>query len=229
MLALLLPQADYATQAEREIVREIVVKVLLEDVFPRIVQPWFIQKQVLDLLGPPRHAAPRPPLFANGFSLHSLAILFLSAVQAVSTACLAALAVSQRTWNSMNALHTASATSPQLSGGAIALVCLLAEVLTMKARFASASVLSFIEIAAVFAAPYFDRYAPYVLERRVFTATLLHKIIVLGKKQLFPNGWPGPPPVDPTPEEQVVIRESLEIRLSGLFPGKSAITVTNQL
>lgn len=56
ILQLLLPAQDWSAQAEREIVREIFVKVLIADVFPRVVQPWFIQKLVLEVLGPPRTA-----------------------------------------------------------------------------------------------------------------------------------------------------------------------------
>ncbi|KAG8798196.1 hypothetical protein FRC17_007540, partial [Serendipita sp. 399] len=44
------------------------------------------------------------------------------------------------------------------------------------------------------------------------------KAVSQGKKVLFPNGYPGPPPVEPTPEEQILIREQLEERLCSLVP-----------
>jgi len=43
---------DYEPEVERLIIREVTLKVLLEDVIPKITQPWFINKVVLDLLGP---------------------------------------------------------------------------------------------------------------------------------------------------------------------------------
>ena len=46
-----LPPEDYEPEVERYIVREIVVKVLTS-VLPRITQPWFIHKTILDLMGP---------------------------------------------------------------------------------------------------------------------------------------------------------------------------------
>lgn len=46
-----LPPEDYEPEAERFIVREVILKVLVEDVIPKITQPWFIQKSILDLLG----------------------------------------------------------------------------------------------------------------------------------------------------------------------------------
>ena len=48
-----LPPEDWEAEAERSIVREIVLKILLESAFPRLSQPWFLQKTMLELLGPP--------------------------------------------------------------------------------------------------------------------------------------------------------------------------------
>jgi len=55
-----LPSEDYDPEAERFIVREIILKVVLNDVVPKITQPWFIQKTILDLLDP-LEDRPRPP------------------------------------------------------------------------------------------------------------------------------------------------------------------------
>jgi hypothetical protein len=47
-----LPPEDYDPEPERLIIREIVLKVLLQDVFPKINQPWFIHIAMLEVLGP---------------------------------------------------------------------------------------------------------------------------------------------------------------------------------
>ena len=47
-----LPSPDYDPETERYIVREIMVKVVLEGVLPRVSQPWFIHQSLLTLLGP---------------------------------------------------------------------------------------------------------------------------------------------------------------------------------
>ena len=52
LLRVCLPAEDYEPESERYIVREIMVKVLLDGVIPRITQPWFIHQSVLNLLGP---------------------------------------------------------------------------------------------------------------------------------------------------------------------------------
>lgn len=219
VLQLLLPPEDYDAQAEREIVREILVKVLLGDVFPRVVQPWFIQKIMLDILGPPR-PPPISPTRSSQASFHAMVVLFLSAVQAVSAACLTAIAVSQRAWHAVAAIHAASRPSkdPARQNLGRGVVDLVGEVLSMRARFASAMILAFMQMCMIWLAPWFDRYVPHLVETHLCTPALVLKIVVQGKRLLFPNGWPGPPPIDPTPEEQVVIRESLEIRLAGLLP-----------
>ena len=43
---------------------------------------------------------------------------------------------------------------------------------------------------------------------------------MISKKTLFPNGYPAPPPPDPTPEEQIILRERLEMRLLSILPGE---------
>lgn len=51
LLRVSLPPADYAAEAERYIIREAILKVVLVDVLPRVTQPWFIQLAILNQLG----------------------------------------------------------------------------------------------------------------------------------------------------------------------------------
>lgn len=55
-----LPAEDYAPEVERFIVREILLKVVVKDVIPLISQPWFLQKTILDVLGPSPDVLPEP-------------------------------------------------------------------------------------------------------------------------------------------------------------------------
>ena len=52
LLRACLPAEDYEPEVERYIIREIIVKVLLDGVIPRVTQPWFIHQSVLNILGP---------------------------------------------------------------------------------------------------------------------------------------------------------------------------------
>lgn len=55
-----LPVDEYEPDSERAIIREVIVKVVLTDVLPRLVQPWFIHKILFDILGP-SHTKLHPP------------------------------------------------------------------------------------------------------------------------------------------------------------------------
>ena len=50
VLRVCLPPEDYAPDAERAIVREVLVKILADHVILKIAQPWFMQSMILDLL-----------------------------------------------------------------------------------------------------------------------------------------------------------------------------------
>lgn len=52
-----LPPEDYEPETERYIVREVVLKVLVGSVLPRVTQPWFVHKTMLDLMGPENPAS----------------------------------------------------------------------------------------------------------------------------------------------------------------------------
>jgi len=53
-----LPPEDYDPEPERYIIREIVLKVVLTDVIPKVTQPWFLQKTILDILGLEQNTSP---------------------------------------------------------------------------------------------------------------------------------------------------------------------------
>jgi len=48
-----LPPEDSQAETERNIVREIVLKIVIGDVFPKLSQPWFLHKSLLEVLGLP--------------------------------------------------------------------------------------------------------------------------------------------------------------------------------
>lgn len=50
VLNVCLPDEDYQPDAERFIIREVIIKVVLNDVVPKITQPWFIEQTLLRLL-----------------------------------------------------------------------------------------------------------------------------------------------------------------------------------
>lgn len=59
----------------------------------------------------------------------------------------------------------------------------------------------------------------YVLYSYVLSTSSILSVVRLSKQTLFPNGYPGPAPVDPTAEEQIAIREDVVKRIAERVPG----------
>ncbi|KAJ7835299.1 PXA domain-containing protein [Mycena leptocephala] len=225
-----LPEEDYAPEPERFVIREIVLKILLKDVVPKITQPWFIQKVILDLLDQQDDVLTKsrpssPPVSA--FSFHTLIVVMLSAIQALSGACLAIIHAYRQAVGTIKRVNQTpprpqpmrrvsspfprprspasipipmSPVSPSISASS--------SIFTTHARMASSSIIHTLSLLLVFFAPFLDRLLPYLLAQ-----TLSPKLLLTtarnAKRTLFPNGYPAPPPIDPTPEEQAQMRARL--------------------
>jgi hypothetical protein len=63
-----------------------------------------------------------------------------------------------------------------------------------------------------------SRLLTHLLYTRVLCASSILFVLRLSKRTLFPNGYPGPPPIDPTPEEQIIIHQQLLRRLREQVP-----------
>ncbi|KIK57753.1 hypothetical protein GYMLUDRAFT_172065 [Collybiopsis luxurians FD-317 M1] len=272
-----LPKQDWDPEPERVIVREIIVKIVANDIFGKITQPWFIEKMILEQLmsipkAKPKDSTPHP----NTFSMHSILVFVLTLIQSISGACLAlahAYKQSVVTIKEVNQyseaaraetipppLRTSSPSPPQVdidplsvsqtpsersaqslkpSDSSIASVSpeptasgesplsadankdlphdyaalpllMVAEIFSTNSRFASNTIISTAGMATSqgVAGKWLDKFLPYFLTRTLSTSLLLN-ITRTAKRTLFPNGYPAPPPIDPTPEEQAETRRRL--------------------
>ena len=75
-------------------------------------------------------------------------------------------------------------------------------------------------LAGALAAPFLARLLPYLLYTRLLAPASLAGIVRAARRALFPEGWPAPPPVDPTPEEQAAMRAAVRRRLGERVPGE---------
>ncbi|KAI0048407.1 hypothetical protein FA95DRAFT_1605272 [Auriscalpium vulgare] len=118
VLKVCLPEEDWEADPERYIVREIVVKIICADVVPRITQPWFVYKTMLDLLGPaedilkppdprPRRAVPSSSAFP---SWHTIVVFFLSTIQTISSTALALIAMYKQAVHTIKTVNTPAPT-----------------------------------------------------------------------------------------------------------------------
>ncbi|KAI0336012.1 hypothetical protein GY45DRAFT_1350311 [Cubamyces sp. BRFM 1775] len=369
-----LPPEDYEPETERYIVREVILKVLVGSVLPRVTQPWFIHKIILDLMGPEKLAekgaessashdgassSERPALqrrSSHHFSFQALAIVVLSAVQSVSGVCLSILHAYRQARETIRRVnqsggsghppdeskgaaekagndtpeppstsgHKESASSPapptpalpgslsvpprknpvivlptppspssestmsfmsptsnespprgltpsispspspvpesiptttpppQIPNYTHPPLTFLLTLLTppplppssshttspgsplapasASTRLAAAhgshttarALTHLLTLLGALCAPFLARLLPYLLYAHVLCAPTLASIVRAARRALFPEGWPAPPPVDPTPEEQVEMRERLRRRIGEAIPGPLA-------
>ncbi|KAG6861224.1 hypothetical protein C0995_002573 [Termitomyces sp. Mi166 len=209
VLRLSLPPEDYHPDAERFIVREILLKVLLNDVIPKITQSWFLQRSILDLLNLQLpQPQPSPPASTSSSSFHTIIVLVLSAIQAISGACLALIHAYKNTLVTIKRVNKRSPPSAS-QRYADPLLTLFSEIFTLQDRTASTTLLTTARIITDFSSSSFlDRFLPHLLETQLSSAFILSTTRT-AKRTLFPNGYPGPPPIEPTPEEQAEFRARL--------------------
>jgi hypothetical protein len=182
----------------------------------------------------------------QGFTFKTFVIFVLSAVQLVSGFALAAIAGFQTCLHvitEVNASQPPSTRASPLYNSDLASPSLemMAEILTMRERGATNAILSLLQVSSGLMSPFLNRRvsilflllipmnnACHSLIPHLFYANmrpaLFTRTIIQSKKVLFPDGYPGPPPIEPTPEEQVLMREQLEKRLFDLVPRMSSNT-----
>lgn len=71
--------------------------------------------------------------------------------------------------------------------------------------------------------PFLSRLLPYLLYAHVLSPARILDTLRAARRTLFPEGWPAPAPVDPTPEEQAAIREALCVRMLACIPSKPLV------
>jgi hypothetical protein len=210
ILNVCLPDEDFQPDAERFIIREVIIKVVLNDVIPKITQPWFIEQTLLRLLEtnfevhsttsrlstlfltffsqvPPRSSSPSRP---SSFSFHALLVIFLSAIQYISGACLALIEAYKQTLNTIKRVNqiqpeskrptspspstpNLSLPSPTLSSQlpvpgnyATSPLIMISEIFTLRDRIASNTLLTTAQILTTLSSSFLDRY--FLLFSRLF-------------------------------------------------------------
>ncbi|KAL5534310.1 hypothetical protein ACEPAG_772 [Sanghuangporus baumii] len=213
-----LPAEDQESDAERAIIREVIVKVVMQDAIPLLSQPWFIYKLMLDQLASghevnstPVKANEVPQTHASSPSSRNVVVFALSMVQYLSGLSLMLIHWYKQLVNIIKRVNA----SPQLAKSdqrrefTQSLLSCSSVILNARSRMASTVLFDVMEYSLKLAENFADRFLIYMLHTYVMTEERLITIVKLSKQTLFPNGYPGPPLVIPTPEEQAVIKEQL--------------------
>ncbi|KAF8349875.1 hypothetical protein F5887DRAFT_1070128 [Amanita rubescens] len=114
-------------------------------------------------------------------------------------------------------LRTTVPEAPPSPATVLPLFLLFSEIFNTTERLASLIITTIIFVMTVFWTSFLDRLAPHLLLTSLSSAFVLNTTRI-AKRTLFPNGYPGPPYEDPTPEEQSAIRARLTaIRPTGVL------------
>ncbi|PPQ67374.1 hypothetical protein CVT25_005953 [Psilocybe cyanescens] len=258
-----LPPEEYEPESERLIIREVIVKVLIDDVIPKITQPWFINRTILDLMGPPEEPiyVSQPPVPPSTSTSHTFIVIALSLLQSFSGMCLALIhtykqamstiklvqqtpprtpqpppapfvppapepvirassltsplsttsSISSNTFTSAFPTITVSPAPPSLSeqqSYADSPLILLSELISAQERYSSTITLTIMSMIAASMTPFLDKLLPHMLHNFLSPAFILNTTRT-AKRTMFPNGYPGPQPSTPSPEEQAEWRARL--------------------
>ncbi|KAH7883916.1 PXA domain-containing protein [Phlebopus sp. FC_14] len=288
ILRVCLPSEDYAPEAERFIIREIVVKVIVQDVIPRVTQPWFLHKLLLDSLGPSSDMGSDTPLRPSSSASHAhsshfsaMIVQLLSAIQSLSGACLVLIHAYKQTLHTIKlvngsipstptqssrsppprtisplaARHNARPPSPttlppisaassttslhaslpgmELEQSAKNIPCdlvraplaLISEIFHVQSRFSTTVLFQAVSMFCSFFHLFMNKLLSHLLYTRVFSASSILSITRLCKRTLFPNGYPGTPLIEPTPEQQIIIRQQLIKVMAERLPAFASSTL----
>lgn len=97
---------------------------------------------------------------------------------------------------------------PQYESYASQPLTLLSEVFFTSERLAATFLVNLLGMLSASMTRFLDKLLPHLLYATLSPAFILN-LVRLSKRTLFPNGYPGPPPIEPTVEEQLAVRERL--------------------
>lgn len=227
LLNLLLPAEDYRAETERSIVREIVVNTILEGVFTKVAQPWFLYKVIGDIidavceggttlpkleeerLDPP----PNTSILDATFSIiSSIPSLILSLCILVST------------------LYTIAAThSPAQERSRPNLISptLFLSLAILPPSPVFIQLIHYIQLVCNFCTPAMNSVISYTMMKKVFNIGMVEKIVQISSKALFPNGHPPPRVPDPDLHEQEELKIRCEENVARIIPSTFRLLLEN--
>ncbi|GMK56606.1 hypothetical protein CspeluHIS016_0304460 [Cutaneotrichosporon spelunceum] len=213
LLAHALPPTEYEADTQRLIVREVVAHPVLGGVGRRLSAPWFWAELLLKHLDKP-HVAPAPPPPPIGLPT-KLGAHAAHVVDTLFRLWARLLALITLLWNGTIFLTAAwsGAPPPTKKHALDPWVVLLREAVLFLSpsptpRLGLRLTLGAVNVMATLIGPTVDRLAPYLLDLLLTPAAGV-KVVALLERVLFPDGWPGPPPIEPSADEADALKGKL--------------------
>ena len=201
ILRLILPPEDYASDVERSILTEVILKMFLDDIFPRISHPAFIYHLLLNIVG---HSDEEDVKSSSS----SLIVTGLSALQTFSALCLSFID---------HYKHFKHLNRPHIDYS-LPLILFFSEILSANSSFFPSLLLislslliSLLTIPLPFfpSPPISPLLLPHIILSSLSSPPFLLSTTRSLKHSLFPNGYPGPTPPHPTPEQVSLLKSNL--------------------
>ncbi|KAK9898165.1 hypothetical protein P389DRAFT_166483 [Cystobasidium minutum MCA 4210] len=243
LLEQLLPKEDFAAETERSVVREVIVGIILEGVFRKVAQPWFIHGLIVKLLEPrtPSESAHKSEdihehsancaATSTHTSYHpqvwwlkvasfvaNLPILFSRLVALfgyLSFLFTTSFASSHYKRYSSREGHLTNITQDWSS---LALSALQAQ---NEERQTLWQVGRTAQTIATITSPVTDRIIVHYLYTRIFTAAFTARLLQTVEETLFPGGYPAPAVPDPDIHEQTLLKQRAVNALAEIMPAET--------
>jgi hypothetical protein len=214
LLRLLLPVEDYRAETERSIVKEIIVNIILQGVFTKVAEPWFLYKVMGDIIGIVCEGGVEIPKKVEepvDKSILDTALSMISSLSAlILSLCLSISTLYGIATTSAPARHRPNLIAPSLF--------LSLAVLPPSPVFTQ--LMHYIQLASDFFTPAINSIVSYSMKQSVFNIGMVETVVGISSKALFPNGHPPPHVPDPNLHEREELRIRCEERVAGIIPCK---------
>ncbi|SCZ89164.1 BZ3500_MvSof-1268-A1-R1_Chr1-1g01000 [Microbotryum saponariae] len=216
LLRLLLPPEDYRAETNRAITREIIVNVILGNVFNRVAQPWFVYSAITKII-----VAQKSSRVATGVpdkspsttpSLPDRILATISSIPPVFRALSASLSTLYHTTISSpvppHYRHQPPLASPWIS---FLLVLLPSSPLL-------AQVTHYLSLLLSLFSSFITSLTFYLINNKLCTGDLVKTVLESTTQALFPNGHSPPKEPDPNEAQQEEIKKGCEEAIAGVLP-----------
>lgn len=235
LLQLLLPPEDYRAETERALVREIIVNIILGNVFDKVAQPWFLHQIIAKLVEgedgqaevrrrassqgaedgfPSSSTSPPPSSFAVIINKGLATVASLPTLFRAVTTSLSAL------------YHTATASPvpisyqhlPPLTTPVLALLTTLFPPSALLAQF-----LHYLHLPLAFFSSFITSLIFYIINDKFLNPKLVQTILEVATGSLFPNGHPPPKEEDPDEDGKETLRRRCEEGVARVLPREDVV------
>ncbi|WWD04234.1 hypothetical protein V865_002302 [Kwoniella europaea PYCC6329] len=221
------PEGKQIPVVERLMIREILAKSILGSIVKRLCEGWFWYQIVLKLLGEPtsEDGTTNENQKLEGCKEKegkSIDQIILHYINTLINICI-------KLWNiSINIIALYSA-APKGKGSYQRCyeptLLLIREIVGVngyegleRQRWSKRLVWGGVELVVGLFGGILDRLLPHLLKTYILNPHTSLKLIDIIEKLLFPDGYPGPSPIDPTPQEALDLRLRAERRIDQLIP-----------